>query len=266
MKKCFLIIFLLNFQTLLPSSRTPLRDITTTSRQAEPDDELSGYSLFEHPIIRRTETLLQNPLNRSAVQQVLTSIDPDILVKRNRDLHEITTPQRFALHLLIEKLLKRCDNIITNPYFNFLKPKGFTPLRYLSAAYQQRQLAYPLLNKIIKKHPQNEDSIELKQFEDLKNNKNKYAFAKLYRFFCKVQSDAHSYPGYFNIPSNFDMIKYMESSEFDYFFESDYQRVITPEQNTTRPFKVNLTLKNLLYYLAHHADFIERQSPQQPTA
>lgn len=283
MKKLFVLLFLYSTQIFIASCNiTPSRLIgthsdidpetlfvfcntapsrlITTHHNAYPET-FGGFSLFNDPIIKQTESLLKQPLTRATAMQIFSLTTRD-LQPQEASTKKLTVPQQFALHLLIEKALKDGDEIINDPSYALTKPQGFTPLRTLRSAMQSTdEHAYPLLNSIIQRRPQHQYTIELKRFQDLKAHETLYVFAKLYRFCSNLQSDKGILPGHFRIPSNFCIKKYLKTSQFDYFFENNSASFC--EMTSIYPLPINFELKNiictLVYYTENLRDYRKRQ-------
>lgn len=231
-----------------------------------PSDQLNlaiieGFSLFKDPIVTRTELLLKQPLSQKVADDVLNIIEPDITKNELLNLRKpLTIPQQFAFEMLMAWVLKHCDDIIADPHHAFLKPNGITPLRSLKSAYQSKDQNYPLLNIIMKKYPQNQNSPELKSFEDLKSDPIKYSFAKLYCLASKSQSEDDSKTGYFNIPENFKLNEYIKGKKFDYFFENKDQEELSSEKKLVMAYRRGLNLSILIQKLTYYADKIKEKS------
>jgi len=227
MKKIFTLVLLSYTQILFsPYETTP--NTLKVSRQEDSPDDFSGFSLFNHPIVKRTDELLAKPVTRATTKQIFLAMTENI-TPENSCSKKLTVPQQFLFHALIEKLLTNCDDIISNPIYQLTKPSTIMPSQK-----------------------------ELKTFQELSTNKTLHDFAKLYRLVNKMSSERTARTGCFNAPPDFNIIAYMTTSEYDCFFESNQPQ--TQQPLPFRSYRIDFSLKNIL---CHLAQFIEVLKPDQ---
>lgn len=224
MKKFFTLILLSNTQILFSPYKTAPNTLNV-SRQESYSDDFNGLSLFNDPIVKRTEELLAKPVTLATTKQIFLAMTENVKPESSCS----SFPQQFLFHALIEKLLTNCDNIISNPIYQLTKPSTIMPSQK-----------------------------ELKTFQELSTNKTLHDFAKLYRLVNKMSSERNARPGCFNAPPGFNIIVYMTTSEYDCFFESNQPQ--TQQPLPFRSYRIDFSLKNIL---CHLAQFIEVLKPDQ---
>lgn len=204
------------------------RDIIV-ARPAQTDMDLEGgFSLFSHPIIIETDHVLKNTCTAQIVEQTLEIIEPNIKTQTGQDLtrKKMSFTQHFALNNLLEKLLKRCDDIIKNPAHKL---------------YQQEPMANPPAS-----------FVTLKRFQDFQHLSTEQLFLKYYKFLTKTQNTACFFP------KNFDAKTYLETTELDHFFESSSTPYNEDDLlDVTDP--IHLHLSPTILKLAKLADKLENE-------
>lgn len=185
------------------------------SQPQESDMQLSGgVSLFNHPITKETDFLLQKSCTAHTTQQALEVITPKWKDKTDQELisQKLSMVEQFALHNLLEALLKRCDSIINKPEYNLAESKKFSNSE--------------------------KTSIALKNFQDFPHRSTEQLFLKFYKHLAKMQNHECLFP------RNFNPNDYLNTTKFDVFFESnnvhhndhdfvEIQNPVTPRLYTT---------------------------------
>lgn len=185
----------------------------------ESSELIEGYSLFKNEMYLRVKQLLQKPQefrsnaksqNRDMVLDVLRTISSDINQNERgcQPNDRLSIPQQFALDLLIEELLNRSDAIIADPK-NALLRSNISELPNSTTPLPQRYTEQPCF---------------LKTFEEVKDDKYKLRFLKLYKLCCRVQRESQFRANAFDVPESFNLISYMNTSSFDHYFENDPTR------------------------------------------